>query len=148
MGSGQFSLKKLSEYYLRTYYSRLEYSEMIFGPFEKSHFSPDPLPMLGMGALVDAKVLCDGFFCESWGHSSSIDQNQTFMVSYIYKNNNANNKPISYGKNALLMTLVVYVYHLWLAKEPSSSNWQKPLSKQNVLPVCDVYQCIVGSDIA
>jgi hypothetical protein len=36
----------------------------------------------------------------------------------------------------------------WLAKDPSSSDWQKPLSGKNASSICDVYQCIVAIGIA
>ncbi len=42
-----------------------------------------------------------------------------------------------------LLTLVVHVLHLWLAKELSLNNWQKTFFGKKCLSISDVHQCIV-----
>jgi hypothetical protein len=59
-------------------------------------------------ALVEAEVLYDGFYCESWVHSIPLIIARPLSVSLLTSNYKTSIKPI-YGKNALV-TLVVYIY--------------------------------------
>ncbi len=79
-------------------------------------------------ALLEAEVSCDGFFCETRGNSSSMNHCQAFTVSHINKNNKPSKKIYFLRQNALL-TLVVYIHFLWLAKE-LPSNFQKTFVKK------------------
>jgi hypothetical protein len=83
-------------------------------------------------ALVEAEVYYEGFYCELRVHNSTIDHSET-LVSLSTSNYKTSIKPIQW-ENALV-TLVVYIHHLWLSNKPSSSNLaQNLVGKKIALP--------------
>ncbi len=91
-------------------------------------------------ALVEAEVLW-WLCCDSWGHSSSVDNCQTFTCLYIYKIICLSRKPILMQK---CFTDTRYACTLSMAsKRAIIEHWQKNFVRRNCLSVCDVHQCIV-----
>ncbi len=80
-------------------------------------------------------------------HSSVVDHSQTLRCHNIIIDYKTSIKPISEGKHALL-TLVVYIHHLWLSKKSSLSDMAKNLVGKIIPCLFDVvYQCIVALDM-
>ncbi len=101
----------------------------------KQHVSQAWCRFWTIKALIEAEVLW-WLYSDLQGHSSSVDHCQTFIVFMI----RLAKKPVL---KAALLTLVVYVLHLWLAKRAIIERLAKILFWKKCLSVSDVHQCIV-----